>query len=68
MTETRDISQDLVEQVKQAFDSKTAIRISAGNSKLFYGNAVSGDKLDIRGARRHYRLPPKRAGDYRSCR
>lgn len=48
MTKTGDISQDLVEQVKQAFDRKTAIRISAGNSKLFYGNAVSGDTLDIR--------------------
>lgn len=47
MTESNDISPDLVEQVKTAFNSKTALRISAGNSKLFYGNAVTGDAIDI---------------------
>ncbi len=46
MTDSNDISQHLVEQVKNAYDNQSAIKITAGNSKAFYGNAVSGETLD----------------------
>lgn len=43
-----DLSESLQGQVKSAFESKTPLRISAGGSKLFYGNAVKGDTLDVK--------------------
>ena len=38
-----DISDNILEQVKTAFDKKSPLRISAGQSKSFYGNHVNGD-------------------------
>lgn len=42
-----DISDKLIAQVKAAFESKTVLRISAGNSKSFYGRSVDGDELSV---------------------
>lgn len=42
-----DISNDLVEQVRQANTDKSTLFISAGGSKLFYGNKPHGEKLDV---------------------
>ena len=44
---TLDKTRSLAEQVKQACDTNTSLRISAGNSKGFYGNKVDGEVLDI---------------------
>lgn len=47
MTVSNDISQQLVEQIQQASQQKKSLKICAGNSKLFYGNAVEGETLDV---------------------
>ena len=44
---SNDISTILQEQVVKAFENKTPLRIVAGDSKAFYGNKVSGEKLDV---------------------
>jgi len=38
---------DLVERVRAAHDSRTALRIRAGGSKDFYGGMLAGDVLDV---------------------
>ena len=43
-----DIAAQLAEQVAQAYKQQTPLAIRAGNSKSFYGNAVSGKTLDVR--------------------
>ena len=40
-------AQQLSEQVAHAYANKTPLRITAGNSKLFYGNAVRGEELSL---------------------
>ncbi len=40
-----DFSDNLVEQVANAVNNKTALRITAGSSKNFYGNQVEGKTL-----------------------
>ena len=42
-----DYSSQLQQQVKEASENKTQLRIEAGKSKLFYGNPVKGDVIDI---------------------
>ncbi|NOQ69230.1 MAG: glycolate oxidase subunit GlcE [Gammaproteobacteria bacterium] len=42
-----DFSDYLLQQVANAFDDKTPLRISAGSSKLFYGNNVNAQAIDI---------------------
>lgn len=42
-----DIEAELVEYVAQANTDRQALRIAAGGSKTFYGNAVDGKALDI---------------------
>ena len=42
-----DISDKLCAQVKQACDEKRALRITAGNSKSFYGRNVQGEDLSL---------------------
>ena len=46
MTTAADISTALADQVQSAFSSRQALRIKAGNSKVFYGNVVEGEVLD----------------------
>ena len=41
-----DISDNLQDQVASALNDKTSLRISAGNSKSFYGNNVSAQDID----------------------
>lgn len=41
------VSLNLCAQVKQAYNNKTPLHVTAGNSKLFYGNTVSGDELSL---------------------
>lgn len=41
-----DIAAELVEHVAQAYADRNALRIAAGGSKAFYGNAVDGEALD----------------------
>jgi len=43
-----DLSRHLQQQLKQACENKTPLRIEAGNSKSFYGNPVKGDVINIR--------------------
>ena len=43
-----DISDKLAEQVGGAYRNQQPLRIVAGGSKAFYGNAVSGEALDVR--------------------
>ena len=40
-----DASQDLIEQVRAAAESRTALRIVGGNTKAFYGRRVAGTPL-----------------------
>ncbi len=40
-----DLTNKLLEQVKDAANNKRLLRISAGNSKMFYGNQVEGQPL-----------------------
>jgi glycolate oxidase FAD binding subunit len=42
-----DISEKLCAQVRQACDDKQPLRISGGNSKLFYGHHVEGEELSV---------------------
>lgn len=42
-----DISQQLQQKIKHAFDQKTALCILGGNSKAFYGHAVSAETLSV---------------------
>ena len=42
-----DLSDNLREQVADAFTQKTPLTIVAGSSKAFYGNQVSASSLDI---------------------
>ena len=44
-----DLTKDLCDQVKQAHDDKQAVRISAGNSKIFYGREVTGKEISVSG-------------------
>ena len=44
-----DIAAELVEHVTQAYTDRDAMRITAGSSKTFYGNAVDGEALDVSG-------------------
>ncbi|TNF35968.1 MAG: glycolate oxidase subunit GlcE [Gammaproteobacteria bacterium] len=43
----KDMSQSLQQTVEQAISSKTALNISAGNTKQFYGRQPVGEILDI---------------------
>ncbi|MFF7110613.1 glycolate oxidase subunit GlcE [Pseudomonas sichuanensis] len=45
----RDISQDLLEQVNQALNLGTPLRIQGGNSKAMLGRPVAGEIVDTRG-------------------
>ncbi|WP_296231177.1 glycolate oxidase subunit GlcE [Pseudomonas sp. UBA4617] len=51
MSMDRDMSQALLEQVSQALNQATALRIQGGNSKAMLGNPVAGDVLDTRSHR-----------------
>jgi len=42
-----DISQQLQQQIQRAFNQKTALCIVGGNSKAFYGHAVSAETLAV---------------------
>ena len=42
-----DISQQLQQQVQRAFDQKTALCITGGNSKAFYGRTVAAETLSV---------------------
>ena len=42
-----DFSDNLLEQVKNAFDDKTPLRITSGGSKSFYGNYVDAPTINI---------------------
>ncbi|KIQ60578.1 glycolate oxidase subunit GlcE [Pseudomonas fluorescens] len=44
----RDASDTLLEQVNQALENATALRIQGGNSKAFLGRPVTGEPLDTR--------------------
>ncbi len=44
-----DFSDNLLEQVKNAFENKTPLVIVGGNSKTFYGNPVRANTLDVSG-------------------
>ena len=44
-----DNSDHILEQVKTAFGKKSPLRISAGDSKSFYGNHVEGDVVSTEG-------------------
>ncbi|MDU9405897.1 glycolate oxidase subunit GlcE [Pseudomonas sp. zfem004] len=45
----RDLSQDLLEQVNQALNLGTPLRIQGGNSKAMLGRPVAGEIVDTRG-------------------
>ncbi|MFJ4397924.1 glycolate oxidase subunit GlcE [Pseudomonas sp. NPDC089396] len=47
----RDMSQDLLEQVNQALNLGTALRIQGGNSKAMLGRPVAGEIVDTRNHR-----------------
>jgi len=52
MAVAQDTSLDaLIDQVRAARASKTALNISGGNTKAFYGEAPQGQPLDLRGLR-----------------
>ena len=42
-----DFSENLQEQVANAFNDKTALRISSGNSKSFYGNHIDAQEINL---------------------
>ncbi len=46
-----DISTQLCDQVKKAVTDNRPLRITAGNTKSFYGRVISGDVLDVSGHR-----------------
>ena len=43
---SNDISNNLLKQISIAFNDKTPLRISAGNSKTFYGNHVNAQAIN----------------------
>jgi glycolate oxidase FAD binding subunit len=43
-----DLSDNLVEQITQAYGEKTPLVITSGGSKSFYGNVVEGTALDVK--------------------
>lgn len=43
-----DLTQDLQQQLAEAFEQRTPLCIHAGGSKTFYGRAVEGETLDVR--------------------
>ena len=51
MSMDRDISQALLEQVNQALNQATPLRIQGGNSKAMLGCPVAGEVLDTRSHR-----------------
>jgi len=44
---SNDLSNNLREQVANAFEKKTPLRITAGGSKSFYGNKVNGQEINV---------------------
>lgn len=46
-----DLVQTLAETIRAAADAKRPLQIRGGGSKTFYGNATSGDDLDVSGYR-----------------
>lgn len=42
-----DISQQLIQQIEQAFAADTPLEICAGNSKAFYGRKIQAEPLDV---------------------
>ncbi len=44
---SNDISENLRQQVENAFNDKTPLCITAGNSKAFYGNKVNAQEINI---------------------
>ncbi|MBL4774888.1 MAG: glycolate oxidase subunit GlcE [Mariprofundus sp.] len=44
-----DFSQQIQQQVEQAFQHKTALNIVGGNSKSWYGREATGEPLDVAG-------------------
>jgi glycolate oxidase FAD binding subunit len=51
MSLDRDMSQDLLEQVNQALNLNTPLRIQGSNSKAMLGRPVAGEIVDTRGHR-----------------
>lgn len=51
MSMDRDMSQALLEQVNQALNEGTPLRIQGSNSKAMLGNPVAGEVLDTRNHR-----------------
>lgn len=51
MSMDRDMSQALLEQVNQALNQRTPLRIQGSNSKAMLGNPVAGEVLDTRSHR-----------------
>ncbi|HEK1691177.1 TPA: glycolate oxidase subunit GlcE [Pseudomonas putida] len=51
MSLDRDMSQDLLEQVNQALNLNTPLRIQGSNSKAMLGRPVAGELVDTRGHR-----------------
>lgn len=41
------IEKQLQQQIQNAYESNTALRIVGGNSKAFYGLPVAGDRIDV---------------------
>ncbi|AGZ35811.1 MAG: glycolate oxidase subunit GlcE [Pseudomonas sp.] len=58
MSMDRDLSQDLLEQVNQALNLGSALRIQGSNSKAMLGRAVAGEVVDTRGHRGIVRYNP----------
>ena len=46
---TNETPANLIDQVRAAVAARTPLRIAGGNTKIFYGEAVTGQLLDIRG-------------------
>ena len=46
-TRDQDVSEALCEQVRQANDARTPLRIVGGNTKAFYGRPVEGETLSL---------------------
>ncbi|RKZ58480.1 MAG: glycolate oxidase subunit GlcE, partial [Gammaproteobacteria bacterium] len=46
---SKDLSQNLTDQVNTAINNKTPLVIVSGNSKAFYGNQVRANTLDVSG-------------------
>ena len=47
----RDITQEIQQAVREAAAMGTALKISGGDTKSFYGRATAGEALDIRAHR-----------------